>query len=111
MGDPVGMEAAHELAVGMCGIRSTGDMVLRVQLAKGYKIDRAKAYVAEKLGVPVEDLADPLMMAELREKHGLGMMQPTDNVPINMEVKMRIAEILDLPINSVERFKKRAGLN
>lgn len=104
------MEAAHELAVGMCGIRSAGDMVLRVQLAKGYKIKEAKAYVAEKLGLPLEDLADPLVMAEYRETHGLGMMQPTDNVPINMEVKMRIAKLLDLPINSVERFKKRAGL-
>lgn len=84
--------------------------MLRVQLAKGYRIDQAKAYVAEKLGVPVADLADPLVMMELRENLGLGMMQPTDGVPINMEVKMRIAKILDLPINSVERFKKRAGM-
>lgn len=104
------MESAHELSAGMCGIRSAGDMVLRVQLAKGYKIDQAKAYIAEKLGVSVMDLADPLVMTELREKLGLGMMQPTDGVPINMEVKMRIGEILDLPINSVERFKKRANL-
>ena len=104
------MEAAHELAVGMCGIRSAGDLVLRVQLAKGYKIDDAKAYVAEKLGVSAAELSDPLIMTELREKHGLGLMQPTDGVPINMEVKLRIAEILDLPINSVERFKERANL-
>lgn len=110
MGDPIGLEAAHELAAGMCGIRNAGDMVLRVQLAKGLKIDAAKQYVADKLGVSVLDLSDSVVMCELREERGLGQVQPTDGVPIAMEAKMRLSEILDLPINSVERFKERAGL-
>lgn len=110
MGDPIGLEAAHELAAGMCGVRSAGDMVLRVQLAKGLKIHEAKRYVAEKLGVSTLDLSDSTVMCELREEKGLGQVQPTDDVPIAMEAKMRIAEVLDLPINSVERFKERAGL-
>jgi len=35
----------------MGGIRTAGDLVLRMQLARGLKIDRAKDYVAAKLGV------------------------------------------------------------
>lgn len=94
----------------MCGIRTAGDMVLRVQLAKRWKIDKAKEYVAEKLGVSVLDLSDVAVMTELRQKLGLGLLQPADGDPINMEAKMRIAKILDIPINSVDRFKERAGL-
>lgn len=109
MGDPVGLECGHELVVGMCGIRSAGDMVLRVQLAKGLKINDAKAYVAKKLDVSVLDLSDCAVMAELREELGIGVMQPTDGEPIDMEAKMRMAKLLDIPILSVERFKERAG--
>ncbi len=110
MGDPIGLECAHELAAGMCGIRNAGDLVLRVQLAKGWKIKEAKEYVAEKLGVSVIDLSDVAVMTELRQKLGLGLLQPADGEPINMEAKFRIAEILDIPINCVDRFKERAGL-
>lgn len=94
----------------MCGIRNAGDLVLRVQLAKGWKIKEAKEYVAEKLGVSVIDLSDVAVMTELRQKLGLGLLQPADGEPINMEAKFRIAEILDIPINCVDRFKERAGL-
>lgn len=95
----------------MCGIRTAGDLVLRVQLAKGWKIGKAKEYVAEKLGVSVLDLSDVAIMTELRQKLGLGLLQPADGEPINMEAKMRIAKVLDIPINSVECFKKRAGIS
>ncbi len=94
----------------MCGMRGAGDLVLRVQLAKGLKINEAKKYVAEKLGVSVLDLSDCSVMTELREKLGIGVMQPVDETPNNMEAKFLIADILGLPINSVERFKERAGL-
>ncbi len=109
MGDPVGLECAHELSVGMCGIRTAGDMVLRVQLAKGLKINPAKAYVAEKLGVKIEDLSDSIIMCEVRENLGLGLMQPTDGMAINMEAKINMARVLELPINSVDRFFERTG--
>ena len=94
----------------MCGIRNAGDMVLRVQLAKGLKIDAAKEYVAEKLGVSVLDLSDCSIMTELRDRLGIGVMQPLDGMANNIESKIRMAKILDLPINSVNRFKERAGL-
>jgi perosamine synthetase len=35
VGDPFGLEVAHEVACGMGGIRTAGDLVLRMQLSKG----------------------------------------------------------------------------
>ena len=106
----MGMEGAHEQAAGMGGIKTAGDMVLRMQLYKGMRIDEAKAYVAEKLGVSVSELCDCSVMAELRADKGLGGMQLPTGDAIGMECKFRIAEILDIPINSVNKFKERAGL-
>lgn len=110
VGDPLALECGHEICAGMCGIRNAGDMVLRVQLSKGLKINEAKAYVAEKLGVSVEDLSDCSIMTELRAKLGIGVMQPLDGMPNNMESKIRMEKILGIPINSVRCFKKRANL-
>lgn len=83
---------------------------MRVQLAKGLKIKEAKAYVAEKLGVSISDLSDCAIMTELREKLGIGVMQPADGMPINIEAKIRMSKILGIPINCVDRFKERAAL-
>jgi len=38
----------------MCCVRTAGYLVLRMQLAEKMKIDEAKAYVAEKLGVSLD---------------------------------------------------------
>jgi len=94
----------------MGGIKTAGDLVFRMQLAKGMKIDEAKDYVAKKLGVSAFDLSDSAVMFEIREDLGLGVQQPEVGTPTGIAAKMRIAEILDLKINSVERFKARAGL-
>jgi len=110
VGDPVALECAHELAAGMCGIRTAGDMVLRVQLAKGLKINAAKTYVAEKLGVSVQDLSDSIIMSEVRENLQIGVIQPTDGAAINVEAKIHMEKILGIPINCVDRFYERAGL-
>ncbi len=104
------MEIAHEIAVGMGGIRTAGDLVLRMQLAKGMKIHDAKKYVADKLGVSPIDLSDCSVMKEVREDLNLGCTIPTTGVPKGIEAKCRIAEVLGIKINSVENFKKRAGL-
>ncbi len=110
MGDPLGTEATHAIAAGMGGIRTAGDLVLRMQLTHKMKIDEAKAYVAEKLGVSVIELSDVVRMAEVREDLNIGIQEPFNGAVIGMEAKFRIAEILGVPINSVERFKERAGL-
>ncbi|ATW26920.1 dimethylamine methyltransferase [Candidatus Formimonas warabiya] len=104
------MEIAHEVACGMGGIRTAGDLVLRMQLSKGMKINDAKKYVAEKLGVSPVDLSDCAIMREIREDLNLGRPMPPDHVAKGMEAKIRIAKALDIKINSVERFMRMAGL-
>lgn len=94
----------------MGGIRTAGDLVARMQLSKAMKIDEAKAYVAEKLGVAVSDLCDESVMAEVRESLDIGRLQPPDGSSIGIQAKFRIARLLDLKINSVEFFKNRAGI-
>jgi dimethylamine--corrinoid protein Co-methyltransferase len=94
----------------MGGIRSAGDLVLRMQLAKSMRLNEAKRYVAEKLKVSTEDLADCSVMREIREAMDLGYSMPPDGAAKGIEAKFRIAEVLGIRINSVERFKQKAGI-
>ncbi len=94
----------------MGGMHTAGDLVLRMQLAKGMKIDEAKKYVADKLGITVEELCDPIVMSEIREELGLGLQLPKSKDAIAMEAKINIAKVLGIKINSVEVFKSRANL-
>ena len=52
------MDMAHMLASGMGGIRTAGDLVARMEYAKNMKVDKAKEYVAKKLGLSTLDIAD-----------------------------------------------------
>ena len=85
-----------------------------MQIARGMRIQEAKAYVAERLGVSPSDLSDPLAMEDVRRQHGLGrittfeMSYPTESSA--MESKFRIAELLGLPVNCVQRFSQHAGV-
>jgi dimethylamine--corrinoid protein Co-methyltransferase len=112
VGDPLGAEAAHALAASMGGIRTSGDMVLRMQLVKKMKINEAKQYVADKLGLTLEEICDTVTMGEVREERGFGLanLEPCAEANAGMEAKFRIAEALGITINSVERFKQRAGM-
>lgn len=112
VGDPLGAEATHVLAAGMGGVRTAGDLVLRMQLAKKMRIDQAKAFVAEKLNVSIEELNDVVVMSEVREDMGIGLchVEPSAQENNGMEAKFRIAEKLGININSVTRFKERAGI-
>ena len=111
MGDPFGLEVAHEVAAGMGGIRTAGDLVLRLQLSQSMKINEAKKFVADKLGVTPLELSDSVIMSEIREDLNLGRTMPPDRAAKGMEAKFRIAQVLGIKINSVERFKKKAGLS
>jgi dimethylamine--corrinoid protein Co-methyltransferase len=106
------MEATHAIAAGMGGVRTAGDLVMRVQLAKKLRIAEAKKYVAEKLDITIEELCDVIAMTEVRERRGFGLshFEPDANANIGMEAKFRIAESLGIRINSVERFKRLAGI-
>jgi dimethylamine--corrinoid protein Co-methyltransferase len=114
VGDPLGMACTHALASGMGGMRTAGDLVGRMQMTRGMRLKQAKAHVAGKLGCAVADLADPIAMHDLRRDFGLGRITVQElTYPGHagaMEAKFRIAEVLDVPINSVDRFAAHAGL-
>lgn len=94
----------------MGGIRTAGDLVLRVQLAKSMKIDDAKNYVANKLNVSSFDLSDCYVMSEIRQELDLGYPMPAHGTAKGIEAKFKIAKLLGLKINSVERFKRKVGI-
>ena len=111
MGDPAGMASAHSTASGMGGMRTAGDLVARMQMSRGMKIKEAKEYVANKLKVSVSALSDPVLMSEMREDLNLGMVSTSlfPGSAKGIEAKFRIAELLDIEINCVNRFKDRIG--
>ncbi len=105
------MAATHVQASGMGGMRTAGDLVGRMQVSRGMKIKEAKEYVAHKLKVSVSDLADPVVMNEVRADLDIGMLS-TPFFPgsaIGIEAKFRIAELLGIEINCVNKFKYRIG--
>ncbi len=104
------MAITHAHASGMGGLRGAGDLVARVQMARGMRIKEAKEYVAEKLRVSVGELTDPVIMNEVRTDLGLGVMTPLPGVPKGIEAKFNMARVLDLNINCVERFRERTSL-
>jgi len=108
------MCASHAIAAGMGGMRTAGDLVARMQVTRGMRLSEAKDHVAGKLGVARDHLSDPLVMREVRRELGLGVLAFDElafpDEPGGIEAKFRIAEVLDVPINSVERFRKRARI-
>jgi dimethylamine--corrinoid protein Co-methyltransferase len=105
------MEITHEMAAGMGGIRTAGDLVARLQLSKAMKTEAAKKYVAAKLGISLAELTDPGIMGELREDLDLGQMQPPDGVAIGIQAKFNISRLLGIEINSVKKFTELARLS
>ena len=107
MGDPLGMAISHAIASGMGGMRAAGDLVARMQMTRGMKIDEAKKYVAEKLSVSVADLTDPVIMTEVREDLDIGSISPLPGCAKGIEAKLRIAEVLGIDINCIRRLKNK----
>ena len=79
----------------MGGIRSAGDLVMRMQLARGMKIDQAKEYVADKLGTTNLEIADCSVMREIRQGLDLGYPMPEPGAAKGIEAKINIAKLLD----------------
>jgi dimethylamine---corrinoid protein Co-methyltransferase len=107
VGDPLGMHIAHSIASGMGGMRTAGDLVARMQMSRSMKIKEAKEYVASKLKVSVSDLADPVVMSEVREDLDIGRVNALPRVAKGIDAKFRIAELLGIEINCVNQFKDR----
>jgi dimethylamine--corrinoid protein Co-methyltransferase len=103
------MHLAHIFASGMGGIRTSGDLVAWLQLIKKMKIAEAKQYVAEKLEVALSDLTNEEVMRQIREDLGIGIITSVAGSPKGMRAKLKVAELLDIRINSVELFKSDLG--
>ena len=106
-GDPAGVTIPHTVTSGMGGLRTAGDLVARMQMTRGMKIAAAKKYVAEKLGISTTELIDEVVMREVREDHKIGFITSRGGHPKGIEAKHHIARLLDIDINSVNRFKQR----
>jgi len=90
----------------MGGIRTAGDLVAWMQLTRKMKIDQAKAYVARKLDLDIRDLTDETTMARVRNEKGLGSVIPDHVEYMGIAAKSKIAELLDIPIHSVDLYRK-----
>ena len=101
------MAISHAIASGMGGMRAAGDLVARMQMTRGMKIDDAKAYVADKLSVSVADLSDPVVMTEIREDLEIGSLSPLPGCAKGIEAKIHIAEVLDIDMNCVTRLNRK----
>ena len=94
----------------MGGIRTTGDLVAWMQLIRKMKIAEAKQYVAQQLKVEISDLTNVEVIRQLREDLGIGTITSVAGSPKGMRAKLKVAELLDVRINSVELFKSQTGL-
>jgi len=101
------MDLPHFMASGMGGIRTTGDLIARMEFGKNMRVKDAKAYVAKKLGVSTVDLADEFVMRDLREELGIGVVTGVPGAPRGIAAKMNIENLLDIKINSCEKFREK----
>ena len=100
------MAVPHFMASGMGGIRSAGDLVARMQFSKNMKIDKAKEYVAKKLGLSTLEIADEHIMRDLREELKIGVVTGVPGAPRGIAAKMNIERLIDTKINSCEIFRE-----
>jgi hypothetical protein len=101
------MSVAHIMAAGMGGIRTAGDLVAWMQLTQRMKITEAKEYVAQKLGINVMELTDEEVMHQVRQDLDIATLPMIADGASGIVAKCRIAELLDIELNSVNMFKAK----
>ncbi len=99
------MHIPHMLSGGFRGLRTCGDLVARMQMRK-MRLKDSKAYVAKRLGVDVMELPDEFAMRRLREKLDIGVITGVPGAAIGLEAKSRIAQVLGININCVDRLNR-----
>ena len=104
------MDLPHFLTSGMGGIRSAGDLVARMQFSKNMRVKDAKEYVAKKLGLDTVEIADEFIMRDLREELGIGVVTGVPGATRGIAAKMNIENLLDIKINSCEKFREKTKL-
>lgn len=91
----------------MGGIRSAGDLVARMEFSKNMRVKDAKEYVAKKLGLDTVEIADEFIMRDLREELGIGVVTGVPGATRGIAAKMNIENLLDIKINSCEKFREK----
>jgi len=91
----------------MGGIRTAGDLVAWMQLTQRMKITEAKEYVARKLGINVIELTDEEVMHQVRQDLDIATLPMIADGASGIVAKSRIAELLDIELNSVNLFKSK----
>jgi len=76
-------------------------------MVRGMRIREAKKYVADRLRIAVSELTDPVIMTEVREDLQIGAVTPLPGCAKGIEAKFRMAEVLGIDINCVQRFKDK----
>ena len=71
------------------------------------KIDKAKQYVAGKLGISVLDLSNEEVMHQIREDLDIGIISGPADATKGVAARCRIADLLDISIHSVNLFKEK----
>ena len=105
------MSVAHIMAAGMGGIRTAGDLVAWMQLTQRMKITEAKEYVARKLGINVIELTDEEVMHQVRQDLDIATLPMIADGASGIVAKSRIAELLDIELNSVNLFKSKLSFS
>jgi dimethylamine--corrinoid protein Co-methyltransferase len=105
------MSVAHIMAAGMGGIRTAGDLVAWMQLTQRMKITEAKEYVARKLGINVIELTDEEVMHQVRQDLDIATLPMIADGSSGIVAKCRIAELLDIELNSVNLFRSKLDLS
>ena len=103
------MPVAHIMAAGMGCIRTPGDLVAWMQMTRKMKIADAKKYVADKLRIDIIDLSNEEVMRPLREDLGIGTITAVAGSAKGIAAKWKIADLLDIEINSIDLFRTRIG--
>jgi dimethylamine--corrinoid protein Co-methyltransferase len=94
----------------MGGIRTSGDLVAWMQMTRKMRINEAKAYVAERLGIDQIDLTNEDVMRGLREDLGIGTVVSVAGSPKGIRAKRNVAKLLDINIRSVDLFDSTGTL-
>jgi len=83
---------------------------MRMQLSRRMRLPEAKRYVAEKLKVTPAELCDEVAMRDIRADLGIGTISSLVGGSNGMAAKFKIAELLEIDISCVKKFKQKAGL-
>jgi len=90
----------------MGGVRTAGDLVAWMQLTRRMKIKQAKAYVAQKLDLNVQDLTNETIMSRVRAEKGLSSVIPDHVEYTGIAAKSKIAKVLGIQIHSVDLYER-----